>query len=238
MDDLNRYTPTRFPTASRPLLGMTILVIEDSRYACDALRLLCLRSGARIRRADCLASARRHLQVYRPSAILIDLGLPDGSGLDLIEELADATPRVGVLLGMSADESLGQYALDMGADGFLAKPISSVSAFQEAILAHLPADRHPGGPRALNDEQVEPDPLAYREDMHHIADIIDEGNAGPGPSYVAQFLTGVASSAKDTQLLQAAEKLARAQDSDSETQSILLKISELVQERMNSRLAI
>src|SRR5210317_1182874 len=86
------------PTSARPLLGLTILVVEDSRYACEAMRLLCLRSGARIRRADCIRSARRHLQVYRPSVVIIDLGLPDGSGGDLIRELATTEPRVDVIL--------------------------------------------------------------------------------------------------------------------------------------------
>jgi len=68
MNELEYTSLTPAPTATRPLLGLTILVVEDSRFACDAMRLLCLRSGARIRRADCLRSARRHLQVYRPSA--------------------------------------------------------------------------------------------------------------------------------------------------------------------------
>lgn len=63
MSELDSLAPQRAPTNSRPLLGMTVLAVEDSRYASEALRLMCLRSGARIRRADCLRSARRHLQV-------------------------------------------------------------------------------------------------------------------------------------------------------------------------------
>lgn len=81
------------PTVNRSLLGLTVLVIEDNRLACEAMRLLCLRSGARIRRADYLKSVRRHLQVYRPSIAIIDLGLPDGSRLDLIVDLVAISPR-------------------------------------------------------------------------------------------------------------------------------------------------
>ena len=104
MDSLDDFMQTRPPTTARPLLGLTVLVVEDSRFASEAMRLLCLRSGARIRRADCLHHAHRHLRVYRPSVVIIDIGLPDGSGLDLIRDLAAATPRVDVLLGSSADD--------------------------------------------------------------------------------------------------------------------------------------
>src|SRR6056297_3089561 len=99
MSDLDSLAPQRAASAQRPLLGMTVLAVEDSRYASEAMRLMCLRSGARIRRADCLRAARRHLSVYRPSVVIVDLGLPDGSGLDLISELSSAIPRVSGLLG-------------------------------------------------------------------------------------------------------------------------------------------
>mgnify|MGYP001800969413 CR=1 FL=1 len=80
MDSLDGFMKSQAPTPLRPLLGQTLLAVEDSRLACEALRLVCIRSGARIRRADSLGSARRHLQVYRPTVVLIDMGLPDGSG--------------------------------------------------------------------------------------------------------------------------------------------------------------
>lgn len=142
-DDLSAFLATREPTPDRPLLGLTVLVVEDSRFACEAMRLLCLRSGARIRRADCLRSARRHLMTYRPTVVIVDLGLPDGSGLDLISEVAARRPRVPALLGTSGDAGAEERARAAGADGFLAKPIESLSAFQRTILAALPATPKP-----------------------------------------------------------------------------------------------
>lgn len=148
--DLDPIMPAQTPTPDRPLLGLTVLVVEDSRFASEALRLLCLRSGARIRRADCLSTARKHLRVYRPNVVIVDLGLPDGSGAELIGELSRATPRVNVILGMSGDSGVQPTAIAAGADGFIEKPIEGLAAFQATILGTFPdearADRFAGGP--------------------------------------------------------------------------------------------
>lgn len=196
------------PTAQRPLLGLTVLVVEDSRFASEALRLLCLRSGARIRRADSIAAAERHLMVYRPSVAIVDIGLPDGSGLDLIDALNHARPRVVALLGTSGnDPDASARAVEAaGGDGFLPKPLESLAAFQASILSHLPADMHPTRPRQADTTQVMPDALAYREDLSHAANLL--GSDQPPVGYLRPFLIGIARVAHDDALEARAQDLA------------------------------
>ena len=196
------------PTADRPLLGLTVLVIEDSRFACEAMRLLCLRSGARIRRADSLRAARRHLQVYRPSIVIADLGLPDGNGIDLIAELAQSQPRVDALLAISGDSHLAADALAAGADRFMSKPLQSLSQFQQVVLAALPPRHRPLGLTVLADETITPDTIALQDDMAHMDDVLSGPCTPQTLDYVAQFLTGVARIARDAALEQAATALA------------------------------
>jgi CheY-like chemotaxis protein len=239
MEDLDPLIATRAPTAARPLLGLTVLVVEDSRFACEAMRLLCLRSGARIRRADSLASARRHLQVYRPSVVIVDLGLPDGAGEDLIAAMAQADPRVSVVLGISGDDGGKARAMAAGADGFLAKPVDSLALFQQAVLAHLPPERQPTGPRTVNEEIVAPDPLAFQDDIAHAAEVLDGSGAGAGMvDYVAQFLAGVARSARDEDLAVAVQALSERRRQGGAGRRDIARISALLQQRLQRRIAI
>ncbi|MBZ8117132.1 response regulator [Roseovarius sp. LXJ103] len=214
---------------------MTILVVEDSLYACDAMRLMCLHSGARIRRADCLRSARRHLQVYRPSAVVIDVGLPDGSGVELIRELANARPRVISILATSGEDTARVAALAAGADGFLPKPVLNLGTFQQAVLATLPEDRRPSGPRVVRDELISPDPMAYRDDMIHVSNLLDASPDKRVVRYLAQFICGVARSAEDAQLAAAATALSEAGSDGSGLDTRLARVAGLVQERLNDR---
>ncbi|QFT98832.1 KDP operon transcriptional regulatory protein KdpE [Roseovarius sp. THAF8] len=238
MDDTDSLTLTKTPTAQRPLLGLTILVVEDSRYACEAMRLMCLRSGARIRRADCLRSARRHLSVYRPSVVIVDLGLPDGSGLDLIAELSSAIPRVSGLLALSGNTALHQAAINAGADGFLGKPLDSLGAFQQAVLGALPDSFGPTGPREIPQVTIAPDPMAYRDDMTRVADLLEERRDGSMLDYVAQFLDGVARCADDTALAEAASDLAAARARGRVTPETVPALIEMVKARLTRSFAI
>lgn len=232
MDSLEDFMMTRPPTANRPLLGLTVLAVEDSRFASEALRLLCQRSGARIRRADSLHHARRHLQVYRPSVVIVDLGLPDGSGAQLIGDLAQASARVDVLLGTSGDPDGHDIAIKAGADGFLAKPVRSLGAFQAAILDHLPADRQPRGLRVVSGDRIHPDRISLRDDLAMAAAVIGEASSPRKIGYLTQFLGGVARSAEDTPLCDAVTALEQVHRAGGSTARHLARLSAMVQDRI------
>jgi len=221
--------------SSRPLAGMTVLVIEDSRFASEAVRLLCLKSGARIRRADSLHAARRHLNVYLPGVVIVDLGLPDGSGVDLIHDLATARTRIPVILGTSGDHHNLSAAMDAGADGVLMKPIESLAVFQKAVLDPIPPGQRPAGMRLVSGETVTPDPIAFRDDLAHIADVLTTSDDERTVDYVAQFLTGVARSAHDEALETAAVSLAARRQSGGSIRSELAQVAGILQDRLEGR---
>jgi two-component system, OmpR family, response regulator len=225
-------------TADRPLLGLTVLVVEDSRFAADALRLMCLRSGARFRRADSLSAAERHLRTYRPNVVIVDQGLPDGLGAALLAVLARATPRVDVLLGLSGDPAAEEAVLAAGADGFLAKPLDRLGAFQASILRHLPTDRQPPGPRLVADEGVAPDLLALRDDLAQVAPALSGAAAADEVDYAARFLGGLARSTQDQPLTAAVDALRAAQAEGRPVADDLAALARVVRARLDGAPAI
>lgn len=237
-DPLESYFGYRTPTPTRPLLGLTILLVEDSRFSSEAIRLMCLRSGARIRRADSLKAARRHLAAYRPAVVIVDVGLPDGSGIDLIKELAGSQTPVEVLLATSGDDSKATEAMAAGAQAFLTKPLGTLGAFQETILLLLPEEARPRGPRVLSDEVMTPDPLAFQDDMAHIADLMTSDAEPATLDYIAQFLSGLAMSAKDAVLADATQALAKSRATGDPVNGPLTRLRAIVTARIQDRAAI
>lgn len=182
-----------------PLNGVTILAVEDSRFTCEALRLMTRRAGARLRRAETIEAARAHLRVYRPDVVLIDLGLPDGRGENLIREVVMSSRRPKAVLGTSGLEDGRGLALAAGADGFIDKPLENLAQLCRVLRPLLPElDILPplGGatPGTL------PDLLALQDDLA-FADRALQGEPGPERQrYVRAFLAGIARHSKDEAL--------------------------------------
>jgi len=180
--------PTVTPPNALPFRGLTILLVEDSRFTCDALRLICLRAGGRLRRAESLAGARAYLSRYRPDLAIVDLGLPDGRGEKLIADLqAQGLP----VLGMSGDPDGREAALAAGASGFVEKPVGGIAAFQALILSLVgrdPADAPGFG--AMTAPACMADPLAFQDDLLRVSDLIGAADAPGAEAGCADYATG------------------------------------------------
>jgi CheY-like chemotaxis protein len=189
-------------TGALPLRGITVLAVEDSRFASEALRLMCQRLGARLRRAETIHAARSHLKLYRPNVVIVDLGLPDGRGEALIREIVMGA-RPPVVLGTSGDAAGRSLALAAGAEGFLDKPLESLSMFQATLIHHLPEQII--GMTMSSEAPLHPDSLALRDDFARAAALIEAGTTAETQAYLTGFLTGVARHAHDTALAEASE---------------------------------
>lgn len=200
-------TPPLPPPArpALPLQGITILAVEDSRLACDVLRLMTHRLGARLRRAERIADARRHLARYRPDLVLVDLGLPDGNGTDLIRDLALRGADAPVVLGLSGDPDGRIAALAAGAAGFVEKPVPTLAAFRDLVARHV-GQRACGSPAAAEAIPPIPDPLALREDLERAAALIRAATGAADRRYLARFVAGIARSVRDDPLAEAARR--------------------------------
>ena len=120
-----------------------------------------------------MTSARRHPRIYRPYVAIVDMGLPDGDGAELISELAHASPRTQTIIGLSAEPSRATAAIEARADSFIEKPLNSVAGFQSAILMNLPNHRRPMDIRLLPDLAFEADQRALQEDLVHALDLLN-----------------------------------------------------------------
>jgi DNA-binding NarL/FixJ family response regulator len=101
------------------------LVVEDDPLVADGVRLVLERHGS-VRVAGSLAAARKMLDASAPGrCLIVDVGLPDGSGLDLLDEYKDLLEKLDVLVltGMF-ERDLINRAVTLGAR-YAVKPIST-----------------------------------------------------------------------------------------------------------------
>ena len=195
--------PDKGPGVQARLPGCTVLVVEDSRFSADAMRMLLRASGARMRRAESLCDARRHLALYRPEAVLVDMGLPDGSGATLIRDLRVQQGACVHIVATSGHPEMEHPALEAGADDFLPKPVETLAQFQRAFQPVMPwlhsalTGRMAALPR--------PDPLALRDDFARAAHALRRIGDKDTLAYTTRFVGGLARCTGDTALRAVAE---------------------------------
>ena len=120
---------------------MRVLVVEDDDSLRRYVRAALEDGGFSIDEAACLDDASAYIEGVPYDAVIMDLGLPDGDGLGLVETIRRVRAGLPVLILTARDSVKDRVkGLDAGADDYLVKPFAS-----EELLARLRALlRRPG----------------------------------------------------------------------------------------------
>lgn len=122
-----------------------ILLLEDDAAIAATIAYALAREGYGVTQVMLVREAEQRLATTPPALAILDVGLPDGSGLDLLRRLREDGSRLPVLmLTARAEEFDRVLGLELGADDYLTKPFSprELVARVRALLrraAHVPA---------------------------------------------------------------------------------------------------
>ena len=101
-----------------------VLIIEDEKTIRRFVRAAVEEEGCHVIEAETVAGGLIEAGVQKPDLLILDLGLPDGNGIDLIRDLRGWSEVPVLILSARTQENDKIDALDAGADDYLTKPFS------------------------------------------------------------------------------------------------------------------
>lgn len=101
-----------------------VLIIDDEAQIRRLLRVTLEASGYAVREADSGGVGISEVTFRRPDAIILDLGLPDMPGLEVLKRLREWSQVPVLILSVLGEDDKKIAALDSGADDYLTKPFS------------------------------------------------------------------------------------------------------------------
>ncbi|KAA0221559.1 DNA-binding response regulator [candidate division KSB1 bacterium] len=102
---------------------MKLLIVEDNLHLARDMQQFLHDRGFVIEHVTTLHAASEKISTYQYDLVIVDLGLPDGNGLQLIREIKAAELDCGILI-LTARDALEEkvHGLDLGADDYMTKP--------------------------------------------------------------------------------------------------------------------
>ena len=122
----------------------TILAVDDESEILSILRLALEADGYQIDTATSAAEFRLRLSMIEPELVIVDLGLPDGTGFDLVREVRMRGPVGIIILTGRSSETDQVVGLELGADDYVTKPfrprelVARVNALHRRLVAMTP----------------------------------------------------------------------------------------------------
>jgi two-component system, OmpR family, KDP operon response regulator KdpE len=116
----------------------TVLVVDDEPPILRFLRTSLTAAGHRVVTAGDATEALKAMDSEKPDMVILDLGLPDRSGFEVITAIRQHSAVPIIVLSARSDEKSKVQALDLGADDYLSKPfgMAELTARIRAALRH------------------------------------------------------------------------------------------------------
>ena len=142
--------------------GPTALLVEDDQSTRAEVARNLSAHGYAVAEAGTAAAALRAWEMRRPDVVLVDLGLPDQDGLEVVRRMRKDAATPIVILSARGEEATKVQALDAGADDYVTKPFSTAE-LHARIRAVL---RRAAGPAAdergiIRNGSLELDPVGH-----------------------------------------------------------------------------
>jgi len=128
-----------------PPKGYRILVVDDEPQIQRFLNVALTAAGYEVVSAETGAQALRMVVTGAPDLIVLDLGLPDRDGKDVLRDIRTFSQTPVIILSARDRESEKIEALDLGADDYVEKPfgIGELTARLRTALRHKATEAHP-----------------------------------------------------------------------------------------------
>lgn len=124
---------------SAPRAAPLVLVVEDSAIVRDALAIVLDAYGYRTAAAGSVDEAVRAARAAAPDAMLLDLTLPDGDGLDVLRALGADAPAAALALTGHDDAETAAECRAAGCRAVLVKPVPAAALVAALVAAGVPA---------------------------------------------------------------------------------------------------
>ena len=147
---------------------MKLLLVEDNILLANDMQQFLIDNGFVVEHAATFRNASERINDYQYDLVIIDIGLPDGNGLDLIQEMKEQNMGAGILI-VTAKNAIEDKVkgLELGADDYITKPFHKAELY--ARIRSILRRKKFNGSNVLQMNELKVDIIASQAYVNNVA---------------------------------------------------------------------